>query len=303
MADSILYPPRLNLGDRVAVVATAGPVDSELLNAGESTLKSFGFDPVRGRHLLNRDRYFSGSDQERAEDLNWALAEPTIRAVFCARGGSGTQRILSVLDLQAVVSDPKPIIGFSDVTALAMHLFKTVGLATISGPMPAGTQIGNMPPDHSKHYVRLLTDSTYKGELPGLGRMVLPGVSKGVLLGGNLTLLVHCAAAGGLPSFDGSILLIEDVNEPGYRIDRALTALNLGGFFSGIRGVVAGEFPGIEDQELEQILLAAFGDRGIPVLAGFPIGHGSLNVAVPIGGKIALDAAAGTVTLLEPAVC
>ena len=258
---------------------------------------------MRAENVLQRRGFFAGHDDQRIHDLNLAFIDPAVRGIFCARGGSGSLRILDRIDVNAVRENPKVFLGFSDITAIHSFLFRETGLVTFSGPMPAGTQISEMTVEHQEHYKRLLTQADDPGTVPGKGRPVVSGSAKGRLLGGNLTLLVHCAAAGKLANLRGAVLLIEDVNEPAYRIDRALTALEIGGHLEGISGILGGEFPGIEDPRVDAMIQERADRLGVPAIAGFPIGHGKANVAVPLGCEVFIDADRGTLTLEEPAVC
>lgn len=277
-------------------------IDPGNLNVGIRHLELAGLIPVKMPHLFESNSYMAGTDDQRAEDFNRALGTEELRAVFCARGGYGVLRLLKRIDWSLIGKDPKPLVGFSDITALQMVLNQKTGLVSFSGPMPAGTQMDLMTAKQNEHYFNLIMNPDYSGIVPGNGHGLRQGSAEGVLLGGNLTMLVHCAAAGLLPGMNGAILLIEDVNEAPYRIDRALTTLKLSGILDNISGVLSGEFPGIHNEESDRILMDCLGDLEVPILSRFPIGHGKQNVALPIGLEIFLDADAGTVRTLTPAV-
>ena len=299
-----IIPPRLFPGDRIAIVAPASPFDPENLAIGEEFLRSLGFSSVLGRHLFARSGYLAGDDTARLEDLRWAFQDSDIQGVFCARGGYGTLRLIDRLNDLGIENNPKILLGFSDITALSLYLFKRYSLVTLSGPMPAGKQIITMKPEQTVHLVSLLCDPDYRGRVPGKGKVLVKGEAVGPLLGGNLTMMVHLAAAGILPSLAGAVVLVEDVNEPPYKIDRALTTLLLGGFLKGAAGVVAGQFIGVDDDVVEDLLLDRLSNLKVPLISGFPIGHGKVNVAVPIGGQVKLDAHEhGNLTLMQGAVC
>jgi muramoyltetrapeptide carboxypeptidase len=284
------------------ILAPAGPIDRENLAIGKSFLESMGFEPIEAPHLHEKSGYLAGTDTMRAQDLNQAFLDADIRGIFCARGGYGTLRILPLLKTRAIQYDPKPLIGFSDNTVLAMFLFRKCGLVTFSGPSPAGTQINDMTDEQKSHYADLLKNPQYLGVVPGRGVCLVKGESQGALLGGNLTLLVHLAAADCLPDLSDSILLIEDVNEPLYKIDRAITALLLSGRLQNIQGVLAGEFTGVAQNAVDELLLDRFGPMNIPIVSGFPIGHGKHNIALPIGVAVRLDANHGRLELLQASI-
>lgn len=297
-----LLPSHIKTHDKVAIVAPAGVIDPEKLNIGIKFIESAGLVPFQMPHLLKKSDYLAGTDAERAEDFNQAFSDRKLRAVFCARGGYGSLRILNRINWQSIRDDPKPLIGFSDITGLVMALYLKVGLVSFSGPMLAGTQMEPMTQDQKAHYFELLSNPGYYGKLPGNGKSLQSGFAQGVLLGGNLTMLLHCAAANVLPSLNGAILLIEDVNEAPYRIDRALTTLKISGRLDGIAGILSGEFPGIQPEETDRIILDCLGDLNVPILSRFPIGHGKQNVAVPVGLDVRLDTESGTVHTISPAV-
>ena len=292
-------PNRLKSKDKVAIISTASPFDEKNLNIGKEFIISAGWIPVESTNLRAQNGYLCGEDIQRSDDLNSAFKDDSIKAIFCARGGYGSIPLINLIDWNLVEKFPKIFVGFSDITALMMCFLKKTGLATISAPMPAGTQISNMTLKEKEHYIRLLSDPDYQGLIPGKGRALSPGKATGPLIGGNLTLLVHCLAGGILPDLMGAILLIEDVNEPLYRIDRALATLKLSGAIGQIAGVVAGEFISIESDQIDIVLEKHFKHMNIPLISGFPVGHGKTNVAVPIGTQVLLDGSLGTLHLKQ----
>lgn len=303
MSQPVVYPPHLATKDRVAVIAPAGPFDPKNLEQGEIFLKEMGFVAVHSENLHQQGDYLAGSDTQRAGDLNRAFSDKNIKGIFCARGGYGALRILPLIDKKIVRANPKVFLGFSDITALHCYFYKHFKMISFSGPMVAGTQINAITDEHKKHYEQLLTDSTYSGVIPGVGRTLKKGIATGRLLGGNLTLLVHCLAAGHLPDLTGAIVFIEDVNEAPYRIDRVLTTLLLSGVLDSVAGVVAGEFLGVGREIIDRILLDRLAPLNVPMICDFPIGHGTHNLAIPVGAMAKLDADQAEVELLEGAVC
>jgi muramoyltetrapeptide carboxypeptidase len=299
MAHSMLLrlPSALQPGDLVGIVAASGPPEPECLASGMCVLESLGHRVASGCHVLENSGYLAGTDEQRCRDLNAMFNDPLIRAIAFARGGYGTMRLLESLDLAAVMADPKLLIGMSDVTALQLSLFARAGLASLAGPMVAG-QIGRGLDDLSlESLVANLANPFGERDLFEPVRSGLqvdqPGRASGVLLGGCLSLVTALLGTCHAPDFSNTILFLEDVNEPAYRIDRMLTHLKLAGVLDRVNGIVLGHFLGpcctdLRD-ETSRILMELIGDRPIPVISGFPHGHTLPNLTVPIGIPVELN--------------
>ncbi|MBO3742570.1 S66 peptidase family protein [Actinoplanes flavus] len=295
---------RLRGGDLVALVAPAGAVPPEQAASAERILAGWGLRTRVGRHALGRHTFLSGTDDERLTDLNDALRDPEVRGVLCLRGGYGTQRIVDRIDVGAVRADPKLVIGFSDITALHMALWCEAGLASVHGP--TGGTLREFPACPSTAAARravMTADPVVVVADPDPVRR--PGRAEGVLLGGNLTLLASTAGTRHRPDLSGAILLIEEVNEEPYRIDRSITQLKRAGWLDRLAGVAVGQFTDCEprkypDVTAARVLADHLCDLGVPVLGGLPIGHGEQQTAVGLGVPAILDADAGTLTV-EPA--
>jgi muramoyltetrapeptide carboxypeptidase len=303
----IRKPPRLRSGDIVGVVAPSGAVDEERLSAGVRVLESWGFGVVLGKSVLERHAYFAGTDGARFADLRGLMDDPTIRAVFCARGGYGSQRLMPHLDLSALRDDPKPIIGYSDATALLAAALN-VGVVGVHGPMVA-TDLARGLSERTHGWLRsLLTDAGYlwEAEVP---RTIRLGRARGRLMGGCLSVL---ASTLGTPwTFDprGAILFLEDVHERPYRLDRLLTQLRQAGKLDGLAGIVFGTMaacPTVDGIEPFDVAHACCVDLGCPVGFGVPSGHGTPpggdNLALPFGVEVELDTERSRLIALEAAV-
>jgi muramoyltetrapeptide carboxypeptidase len=285
-------------GDSVAVIAPAGPFDRESFEAGLAIIAEryrVQYEPG----LFDQHRYLAGDDQRRLSELNRAIADPSIRAIFCARGGYGTMRLLEHLDPQ---HELKPLIGFSDITAL--HQWQQChGLISIHGPVL--TQLGRLNYFTSERLFCLLESSAPAEPLKGTTPFV-EGIAEGPLLGGNLSMLTQLLGTPFMPALDGAILLLEDVGERPYRLDRMWTHLQLAGVFRSISGIVLGSFTHCEERDAnytsQDVLRELAVATGLPCAAGFPIGHGDINEPVPLGARVRLDATAGQLTFLESAV-
>lgn len=289
-AVSLLTPPPLRPGDRVAVVAPSGPFDRPSFEKGLEVI-SRRYQPVFTERLFETHRYLAGTDAARSAELQSALDDESIRAVFAARGGYGSSRLLPPLQF----STPKHLVGFSDFTSLHCAA-QTHGWRSLHAPVL--TQLGKQPPDVIERLFTLLEGQPVT-PLPGL-RTVTPGVAEGPLLGGNLSVLTRLIGTRWLPELRGSVLLIEDVGEKPYRLDRMWTHLQLADLFEGVRGIVFGEFTGCDEKDspytVAEVLDEAAAVLGIPCAAGFRIGHGEVNQPVMLGSLVRLDATSKTLT-------
>lgn len=303
-------------GGTIGVVAPAGPVPPEELEAGLRRLQAWGYRAVVGDAVLDRRGYLAGADDRRAEDFNRMWADPAVDAVICARGGYGAMRILRRIDWELIRRNPKFFCGFSDITALHLAMAREAGLVTFHGPMVAA--FGGAHGYNGAGLRRALQQVGPLGEMPwpdpaeeGAPRplTIRSGVAEGRLIGGNLTLIVSLLGTPWEPDFTGCIVLLEDVDEAPYRVDRMLVQLLLAGKLQGAAGILFGDSPtcmhGPPDRPsltLPEVLTELLGPLGIPVLYGFPCGHGPHRATLPLGVRARLDAAGGTLTILEPAL-
>lgn len=305
----MIRPRMLRPGSRIALVAPAGPLAEGAVERAAERVRAWGWEPVLGRHCENGCGYLAGMDAERAADFNDALRSRDNDAIWCLRGGYGTMRILEVLDWSPMLDRPRPLIGFSDNTALHLAMHRA-GVVSFHGPHPATRE---MTPFSEAGLKRMLT-GTETGLLPfpvagpQHGTAVTAGVAAGPLVGGNLSLV---AATLGTPyaiRAEGAILFLEEVGERAYRIDRLLSQLRLAGVLGSVKGVVVGAFSEAPDEtqsgipSVADVIRDRLGDLGVPVAMDFPFGHVDDNWTLPMGVAARLDAGAGTLELLEPAV-
>ncbi|WP_340374794.1 LD-carboxypeptidase [Streptomyces sp. SS7] len=305
----LVRPSRLAPGARVAVVAPSGPVAEERLQAGLDLLRGWDLDPVAAPHVLDRHPdlgHLAGTDADRAADLQRAWCDPSVDAVLCARGGYGAQRVVDLLDWDAMrAAGPKAFVGFSDSTTLHEAFAVRLGLVTLYGPVAAGIDFvkNARAQDHLRatllapETVRTLTSATPGGALA-------PGRARGVTLGGCLTLL---ATGLGTPhtrtGARGGLLLVEDVAEPPYAVDRALTQLLRTGWLDGVAGIALGSWDRCGPyEELRPVFADRLGGLGVPVVEELGFGHCEGALTVPFGVGAELDADAGTLTLDAPAL-
>ena len=299
-------PPRVVPGDRVTVVAPAGPLDRETFDAGLKILAR-RYDVAWDPSLLGRVRYLAGDDARRGGELASALADPGARAVIAARGGYGSMRLLARLwprvDGRPTDAGPaKPLVGFSDITALHAAL-QTAGRVSVHGPVV--TQLAHQPQAVVERLFALLEDETAPPE-PVAGTPVVGGIAEGPVLGGNLSVFTRLLGTPWLPDLTGAVLLLEDVGEKPYRIDRMWTHLRLAGVFEKAAGLALGDFTDCDDPDgdftLRDVLWSLAAEAGLPCVGGLPIGHGAVNVPVALGTRVRLDGGSGTLSFLEPAV-
>jgi muramoyltetrapeptide carboxypeptidase len=287
-------PPLPSAGGVIGLIAPAGPADLDLARAhqwmGERGLTLRVFPGVS-----QRDGYLAGSDAIRLADLHAAFADPAIDAIFCLRGGYGCPRLLDGIDFELLKANPKPFVGYSDITALHLAISRYAGFVTFHGPLLNADLLGDKLPPTESSLLSLLTGQADADAIlhhPQAYRLttLAPGSASGRLLGGNLALI--CALLGTPYALDseGTILFIEDVNEPLYRVDRLLTQLRLAGALTGLRGVLIGDFAGIETDALMRLMKQELAPLGIPVLAGWRSGHCDPNLSLPLGAQVELDA-------------
>ncbi|HEX6684823.1 MAG TPA: LD-carboxypeptidase [Candidatus Limnocylindrales bacterium] len=296
-----LRPQTLRPGDSVALVSPSGPVPAERVEQAVAVLTSWGLKPHVYPHVLKRFGYFGGTDEERATDLNAALNDPQMRAIWCTRGGYGVQRIVDRLDLEAITRDPKLIIGFSDITALHLALWRRVRLATVHGPVAAQLDRGAGSVTALGAFHAIMTDRPVTIEADAAEPTYpvrVAGQATGPLVGGNLSIVAATLGTPDWPDLAGTVLLLEDVNEEPYRVDRMLTQLLRSHALDALAGVAIGQFTDCgSGDEVVEVLAERLGALGVPVLGGLPVGHGEQHVAVPLGTRATLDTDTGTLTV------
>jgi muramoyltetrapeptide carboxypeptidase len=311
-------PPRLRTGDTIGLVEPAGFTDDQFdLQNVINSVRAMGLVPKVAPHVAERWGYLAGKDRERAADVNAMFADPNVRAIFAVRGGWGSARILPFLDWNTIRANPKLLVGFSDITALHLAIAAKAGFTTIHGPNAASSW-GALSWESFRAVAFEGQTPTYAtppgaedrlAQRAGRVRTFRGGKASGPLLGGNLTVLTALMGTPYLPSFDGAILFIEDVDEAEYRIDRMLTQLALGGVLGKVAGIVFGQCtdcrakgPSYGGFSLSQVLEQHLAPLGVPAFQGALIGHVANQYSIPVGARAEIDAEAGTIRLLEPAV-
>ena len=286
-------PPSLAAGARVALIAPAGPLrNADELAASIAHAEALGWIPAAGLHVMRRDGYLAGTDAERLRDLNVALQDDRIDGIWCVRGGYGAMRILADVDYDAMRCRPKALVGYSDITALHAAFAVRSGIVTFHGPTARG-QLTDFSRDS---LVRALVERRDPcGDAAG-ARTLREGRAEGRLVGGNLALLAALAGTPFAPDYQDAILVVEDVGEPTYRIDRMLRQLALSGALAQVAGIAFGQFTDGSDPSnaaspgLDAVLREAAEIAGVPAVAGIPVGHIDDQWTVPLGARAELDA-------------
>ncbi|MCU0881766.1 MAG: LD-carboxypeptidase [Hyphomonadaceae bacterium] len=315
---SLTRPPRLRRGDTIGLVAPSGATyEADDRALVEEVVRALGFVPKHGAHTMDRYGYLAGQDRDRAADVNAMFADREVKALLCVRGGWGAARMLPFLDYEMIAANPKAVLGYSDITGLHMALQARAGMVSFHGAnaanawgpisvasfneqlVDAGTPLFRNPVAREDRLVQR------RGRTVVLGR----GKARGRLIGGNLTVFSALAGTPYMPDTRGAILVLEDTNEAEYRIDRMLTQLALAGILPGLAGFVfgqctdcRGEGGGYGNFTLSEILDQHIRPLGIPAFHGAMFGHIADQPFLPLGADVEIDADAGTMQVLAPAV-
>ncbi|HEX6322472.1 MAG TPA: LD-carboxypeptidase [Vicinamibacterales bacterium] len=316
---AVVRPARLKPGDTVGLVAPANATfNTYELDIARDSLEALGLNVRVGEHLRDRHGYLAGQDRDRAADINGFFKDASVAAVLPIRGGWGSARLLPFLDYDAIRANPKIIVGYSDVTALLTAIHARTGLVTFHGANGMGrwdqysldffrrvlfegeaVTFTNTP---TFAETNVLTPVRYRTQT------IRPGTARGRLLGGNLSVLAGIVGSPYVPAWDGAILFLEDVGEAIYRVDRMLTTLKLAGILERIRGFVFGTCSecdpgsGFGALTFEELWADHIAPLDIPAWSGAMIGHGMPQWTLPVGAEVSIDASAGTIRMLEPAV-
>ena len=302
-SSSVVRPPAVLPGDRIGIAALSGPIDEHRLEAGVAALEELGFEAVLAANLRpgvrRRGRsLFAGSDRQRLEAFHDLAADDTIGGIVFARGGYGVLRLLDLIDWALLASRPRPYVGYSDLTPLLLALVSRAGMVAFHGPMVVDFARGLLV-DERRSFVDALAGrkgSVWKlAPVAAAGSAGRPQEVSGPLLGGSLTMLAATVGSGFLPDFQDAILVLEDIDEPEYRIDRLLTQLRASRRVAGVRAVIAGHFTNCDGGDS---LIDFAESLGAPLLAGLPAGHEAPNHTLPLGARVRLDTAAATLEVI-----
>ncbi|MEE9385333.1 MAG: LD-carboxypeptidase [Nannocystaceae bacterium] len=304
------HPPAIRSGDQLRVIAPSGPVAAERLSRGLAVLRRRFADAeiVVDHQVYERHGYLAGSDAVRLAAFENGLREPCTRLIWCARGGYGATRILARANPRILEHAPKPLVGFSDVTALLCWAYVAAGVPGVHGPVVS--QLGSLPPDDLERVEALVRGEIAAPLQADEGSVLVGGTVEGPLIVGNLEVLRSLIGTPYMPSLEGCILGIEEIGERPYRLDRSLTQLMHSGALRGLRGVVVGQLTSCEASSTttgedplraHAVVEERLGRLGIPVVTGFPFGHEEgRHAALPFGVRVRLHADDATLECLEP---
>lgn len=313
-----IVPPRLKPGDTVGLICPAGAAFSkEVVQITKESIEALGLKVKMGKHVFDRFGYLAGTDQARAEDVNSMFADKSVQGILAIHGGWGCARLLPLLDYKTIQKNPKPLIGYSDITALLLAINAKTGLITFHGPVGSATW-NKFSVDSFRQVLvdgspALFENPKELGDNLTITKdritTITPGTAQGKLMGGNLTVLTAILGSDYLPNWKDAILFLEDTNEAVYRVDRMLTQLKLAGVLDQVKGVVFGKCSDCEPGKgsygsltLEDVLEQHLQPLKIPVYSGAMIGHITHKFTVPVGAEAQIDATAGTIRLLKSAV-
>lgn len=302
--NTIIKPKLLHKGDSVCLIAPSGAADYESLRDAIIKFEGLGLKVYFSEKILARDGYLAGNDAHRAEDIEQVFANKSIDAVICLRGGYGSMRLLQQIDYKIIKNNPKPFVGFSDITALLHAIFAKTGLVGYHGLLG----VSPFTPYSIKCFEQMLMSDKANPVIETADKStcfaINEGVAQGTLLGGNLSILVSLLATPYDLSWKNAIVFMEDISEEPYRIDRMLTTLLLSGKLKQVAGIVLGNFKRCDASNPEksfttmQVLTERLSSLKVPILAGFSFGHINDNCTLPIGVKAILNTESKTITIV-----
>ncbi len=310
----IVKPKRLQKGDTIGIVSPASaPADLFRIEKGANYLESLGYHVKIGKSSGNSHGYLAGTDEERANDLHIMFSDKNIKAIICTRGGYGTPRLVDKIDYKLIAKNPKIFVGYSDITALQMAILHKTGLITFAGPMLAVELYNTVSPYTEDMFWSLLTSNKKPGkiEFPENEKIfpVVKGIAKGRIIGGNLATFLALSGTSYLPDLKNRILLLEEIAEAPYRVDRMLNQLRLMGAFNKISGLILGAFTDCNEPDPDKKTLttgeviAEYVDKlKVPVVYNFRHGHIAEKITVPFGASIRLNASRSIVEYTESVV-
>jgi muramoyltetrapeptide carboxypeptidase len=311
---TIIKPQKLRKGSTIGLVAPAStPSTEEKIEKGAAYLERLGYRVKFGENIRKLHGYLAGTDEERAADFNTMASDKDVNAIFTIRGGYGTPRILQMIDYNSLKQNPKIIVGYSDITALQLAIFRKIGLVTFSGPMTGIEMWKGIDPYTEEHFWQLLTSTKKIGVLKNPNdepsKILKHGKTRGQLLGGNLSMIACLMGTPFLPKLRSSILFLEDVEEAPHRVDRMLAQLFNAGILNGLAGLVFGKFtdctpsnPSEPHLTVDQIQKEYAEKIKCPVIGNFQYGHIPRMLTVPIGLQAMLDSERNRLEVLESAV-
>jgi muramoyltetrapeptide carboxypeptidase len=311
---NIIKPPKLRNGDLIGLIAPAStPTPDEKIEKGVHYLEQLGYRVIVGNHVSDQHGYLAGTDNDRAADVNAMIRNDEVKAIFCIRGGYGTPRILPLIEYRSLKQNPKIIVGYSDITALQLAVFRKIGLVTFSGPMTGTDMWKDFDAYTEEHFWRTLTSNKKIGVLKNCdddpAQVLRIGKASGIILGGNLSLFTSTMGTPFMPVLRNSILVLEDIDEEPHRIDRMLAQLFNSGALRSAAAIVFGKFTDCVPDDAaephlttEQVQEEYVQKIQCPVIRNFQYGHIPRKLTIPFGLQATLDAKRGILNVLESGV-
>jgi muramoyltetrapeptide carboxypeptidase len=305
-----IKPKALKTGDTIAITSPAGAVwDDAQVEKFKGIVEGLGFKVKLGQTLKEKHGYFAGADELRAKELNTFFADKEVQGIFCMKGGWGCARILDKIDYNLIGKNPKVLMGFSDITSLLIAIYSKTGLVTFHGPV-GNSGWNDFSVDYIKRVLMKKEAVTYSYPEKDEDKpyIITPGKAKGILVGGNLTVLAGIIGSEYLPDWKNKILFLEEAKEEPYSVDRMLTQLKLAGVLQNISGFIFGKCVKCDAEEpqkaflLKEVLEQHLKPLGIPAFYGAMIGHIENKYTIPIGVEAEIDAEKNSIRLLESAV-
>lgn len=310
----IVKPKKLSPGDLIGIVSPASnPENLELIESNVTYFEKLGYRVKLGKHIFSEDGFYAAKIAERLDDIHTMFKDKDVKAIFCTRGGYGATKLLDKLNYSLIKKNPKILVGFSDLTAVQMTILKKTGLVTFAGPMVAVNDFSNFDKKVEENFWEILTRSKKIGKIQNPKEENLysinKGSSEGKLIGGNLSVLISLMGTGYEPNFKDKILLIEEINEPPYKIDRMFNQLRLAKVFNKIKGVIFGRFVDCYENKtserslnLNEIIIEYFQGLKIPVVYNLKHGHIARTITLPLGINCKVNSSRGFVEFTESAV-
>ena len=309
-----IKPKKLKKGDLIGLISPASaPIDDKLIENGVKYIERLGYRTILGKNVGKVRGYLAGTDEERVEDIHQMFSDKKVKAIFCLRGGYGAFRLLDKIDYKLIQKNPKIFVGFSEITALQMAFLQKSNLISFAGPMLLPNFTEDISSFTEENFWSVITSTKKNRKINLADKEAIfennSMVASGRIVGGNLSVFTALLGTGFLPDFKKKILLLEEISEPPYKIDRMLNQLRLNNVFKEVSGIVLGNFLDCQENEkdkktllLSEVLVDYFKHLNIPVIQNFPFGHSHNILTLPIGAKVKIDLRNGMFELAEAGV-
>ena len=311
---NFIKPKKLKRGELIGIISPASaPDNSSIVENGVKYIESLGYRTILGKNVGKVRGYLAGTDEQRIEDIHQMFSDKKVKAVFCLRGGYGAFRLLDKIDYKLIRNNPKIFVGFSEITTLQMAFLEKANLITFAGPMVVSNFSKEISDYTEENFWRLLTSKNKPDNIIFSEHKIIYDKkydkTSGRLIGGNLAVFTSMIGSGYLPSFKNDILLLEEINEPPYKIDRMLNKLRFNKVFNKLNGIILGNFIDCEEPDkkktsltIDEVFRDYLGELKFPVIRSFPHGHTKNILTLPIGTNIKLNLREGRMEFLESVI-